>query len=41
MDAGSAIAKEQFEKKTVEELSAYLKDINGMDASVCIKFEGS
>lgn len=29
MDASSAITKEQFEKKTVEELSAYLKD-NGM-----------
>ena len=36
----SAITKKQFEKKTVEELSAYLKD-NGMDGSVCITFEGS
>ena len=39
-DASSAITKKQYEKKTVEELSPYLKD-NGMDGSVCIKFEGS
>ena len=39
-DASSAITKKQFEKKTVEELSAYIKD-NGMDGSVCITFEGS
>ena len=40
MDASSAITKKQSEKKTVEELSAYLED-NGMNGSVCIKFEGS
>ena len=39
-DASSAITKKNSSRKKLEELSPNLKD-NGMDGSVCIKFEGS